>query len=185
MLKHIHLTSGMQWTFSKKPISREKVSVWMGLSGSGHIIGPFFYEGNLNGNAYLQMLNEEIIPRLFELYGDRVDHSWWMQDGAPCYRTNVIRNRFWEVFGNRIIGLGHTAEWPPRSPDLTPCDFFLWGYLKNKVYETPPTDPQDLLDRIGRHVAELSDHPEMIMNSMRGMRKRCKKCLEHDGGYWQ
>ena len=56
----------------KKNISREKVSVWMGLSG--HIIGPFFYEGNLNGNAYLQMLNEEIIPRLFELYGDRVDH---------------------------------------------------------------------------------------------------------------
>ena len=32
----------------KKPISQEKVSVWMGLSGSGHIIGPFFYEGNLN-----------------------------------------------------------------------------------------------------------------------------------------
>ena len=108
----------------KKPISREKVSVWMGLSGSGHIIGPFFYEGNLNGNAYLQMLIEKIIPRLFELYGDRVDHLWWMQDGAPCHRTNVVRNRLREVFGNRIIGLGHAVEWPPSSPDLTPCDFF-------------------------------------------------------------
>ena len=100
------------------------MSVWTGLSGSGHIIGPFFYEGNLNGNAYLQMLNEEIIPRLFELYGDRVDHLWWMQDGAPCHRTYVIRNRVREVFGNRIIGLGHAVEWPPRSPDLTPCYFF-------------------------------------------------------------
>ena len=50
----------------------------------------FSNEGNLNGNAYLQMLNEEIIPRLFEvLYGDRVDHLWWMQDGAPCHRTNM------------------------------------------------------------------------------------------------
>ena len=138
MLKHIHLTSGMQWTFSKKPISREKVSVWMGLSGSGHIIGPFFYEGNLNGNAYLQMLNEEIIPRLFELYGNRVDHLWWMQDEAPCYRTNVIRNRLREVFGNRIIGLGHTAEWPPRSPDLTPCDFFFCGAIwKTKSMKHP------------------------------------------------
>ena len=50
----------------------------------------------------------------------------------------------------------------PRSNTLR---FFLWGYLKNKIYETPPTDPQDLRDRIGRHVAEFSNHPEMIMNS--------------------
>ena len=82
-----------------------------------------------------------------------------MQDGAPCHRTNVVRKRLREVFGNRFIRLGHAGEWQPRSPDLTP--FFLWGYLKNKVYETPPTDLQDLRDRIGRHVAELSDHPEM------------------------
>ena len=117
----------------KKTISREKVSVWMGLSGSGHIIGPFFYEGNLNGNTYLQMLNEDVIPRLFELYGDRVDHLWWMQDGAPCHRTNVIRNRLREVFGNRIIGLGHAVEWPPRSPDLTPCDFFVRLFEKQSM----------------------------------------------------
>ena len=131
------------------------------------------------------MLNEEIIPRLFELYGNRVDHLSWMQDGAPSYRTNVVRNRLGEVFGNRIIGLGHAVEWPPRSSDLTPYDFFLWGYLKNKVYETPPNDLQDLRNSIGRHVAELSDHPEIIRNSMPGMRKRCQKCLQHDEGYWK
>jgi hypothetical protein len=27
--------------------------------------------------------------------------------------------------------------WPPRSPDATPCDFFLWGYVKVQVYVTP------------------------------------------------
>jgi len=53
------------------------------------------------------------------------------------------------------------------------------------TFQTPPIDPQDLRDRIGRHVAELSDHPEMIRNSMRGVRKHCQKCLEHDGGYWK
>ncbi|GBL83059.1 hypothetical protein AVEN_165291-1 [Araneus ventricosus] len=26
------------------------------------------------------------------------------------------------------------CSWPPRSPDLTPCDFFLWGYVKDRVY---------------------------------------------------
>jgi hypothetical protein len=23
---------------------------------------------------------------------------------------------------------------PPRSPDPTPCDFFMWGYVKDQVY---------------------------------------------------
>jgi len=27
--------------------------------------------------------------------------------------------------------------WPPRSPDATPCDFFLWGYVKDQVYAHP------------------------------------------------
>ena len=25
----------------------------------------------------------------------------------------------------------------PRSPDATPCDFFLWGYVKDQVYVPP------------------------------------------------
>ncbi|GBL93529.1 hypothetical protein AVEN_59716-1 [Araneus ventricosus] len=36
--------------------------------------------------------------------------------------------------------------WPPRLPDLTPCDFFLWGYVKEKVYvPTMPTTPQEFI----------------------------------------
>jgi hypothetical protein len=27
--------------------------------------------------------------------------------------------------------------WQPRSPDATPCDFFLWGYVKDQVYVPP------------------------------------------------
>ena len=58
---------------------------------------------------------------------------WWAQDGAPVHGLIEVRGRLNGVFGNdRVIGLGHNVEWPPRSPDLTPCDFFLWGYLKGK-----------------------------------------------------
>ena len=27
--------------------------------------------------------------------------------------------------------------WPPLSPHATPCDFFLWGYIKDQVYVPP------------------------------------------------
>jgi hypothetical protein len=39
-----------------------------------------------------------------------------------------------------IIGV-----WPPRSPDATPCDFFLWGFVKDQVYVPPlPTNISEL-----------------------------------------
>ena len=36
--------------------------------------------------------------------------------------------------------------WPPRSPDLTTCDYFLWGHLKITVYESNPHTIQELKD---------------------------------------
>ena len=80
--------------------------------------------------------------------------------------------------------MGHDVEWPPRSPDLTPCDFFLWGYLKNEVYKTLPTDLQELRDRIIQSATVLKNNPEMIKNAMRSMKKRCQKCLENGGVHY-
>jgi hypothetical protein len=43
----------------------------------------------------------------------------------------------------------HLLPWPPRSPDLTPCDFFLWGFVKDSVYVPPlPMSLKELRDRI-------------------------------------
>ncbi|CAF5082377.1 unnamed protein product, partial [Rotaria sp. Silwood1] len=39
-------------------------------------------------------------------------------------------------------------DWPARSPDLTPCDFFLWGYLKDIVFQNPPATIIELKQRI-------------------------------------
>jgi len=40
-------------------------------------------------------------------------------------------------------------RWPPRSPDLTPCDFFLWVFVKDTVFVPPlPANLQDLGNRI-------------------------------------
>jgi hypothetical protein len=39
--------------------------------------------------------------------------------------------------------------WPPRSPDLTPCDFTFWGFVKDTVFVPPlPADLQDLCNRV-------------------------------------
>jgi hypothetical protein len=57
-----------------------------------------------------------------------------------CRRVCMKPNN--STLSNRWIGrAGATDEewlkWPPRSPDLTPCDFFLWGYVKEQVFVPP------------------------------------------------
>jgi hypothetical protein len=42
----------------------------------------------------------------------------------------------------RWVGRGGPIAWPPRSPDLTPLDFLLWGYVKNIVYQVKMNDLQ-------------------------------------------
>ncbi|EFN64531.1 hypothetical protein EAG_07520, partial [Camponotus floridanus] len=56
------------------------------------------------------------------------------QDGHPAYTSILARIILNQKFPGRWIGLHGPQEWPPRSPDLTPMDFFMWGFLKNKVY---------------------------------------------------
>ena len=42
--------------------SRAKLTVWVGLCGNGVIVGPYFFDGNVDGIAYLQMLDEYVFP---------------------------------------------------------------------------------------------------------------------------
>ena len=58
---------------------------------------------------------------------------WWFQDAAGCHRHAGITARLTTLFGANIVALGRQIQWPARPPDLTPCDFFLWGYLKSRV----------------------------------------------------
>jgi hypothetical protein len=52
---------------------------------------------------------------------------------------------------SRCIGDSALIPWPPRSPDLTPCDFFLWGYVKDKVYMSPlPRNLHSLASQVTR-----------------------------------
>ncbi|CAI6344004.1 unnamed protein product [Macrosiphum euphorbiae] len=52
------------------------------------------------------------------------------QDGAPAHFSVQVRTFLNENFSG-WIGI---VDWPPRSPDLTPCDFALWGILKDRVF---------------------------------------------------
>ncbi|KAJ4433851.1 hypothetical protein ANN_16163 [Periplaneta americana] len=62
--------------------------------------------------------------------------------------TSVVRLAGNRKFPDRWIGRGGPIAWPPRSPDLNPLDFYLWGHLKSLVYSSPVPDLESLRNRI-------------------------------------
>jgi len=60
--------------------------------------------------------------------------NMFQQDGATCYTPHATIDILHERFESIIISRGGDVNWPPRSCDLTPLDFFLWGYLKSQIY---------------------------------------------------
>jgi hypothetical protein len=43
------------------------------------------------------------------------------------WRTTTVRSYLDETLPGQRIGRRGSVEYPPRSPDLTPLDFYLWG----------------------------------------------------------
>ena len=111
--------------------NRKKLTVWMGLVGNGTLTGPIFFRRNINGDQYLQMINDDVVPfidnniaRFWRQRNGQLRYAWWAQDGTPPHRRRAVTEHLAELFGHLVISLNHAVEWPPRSPDLTPLDFF-------------------------------------------------------------
>ncbi|GFV18537.1 uncharacterized protein TNCV_2871701 [Trichonephila clavipes] len=63
---------------------------------------------------------------------------WFQQDGATCHTARATIDLLKDTFGDRLISRFGPMNWPPRSCDLTPLDYFLWGYVQSLVYEDKP-----------------------------------------------
>jgi hypothetical protein len=83
-------------------------------------------------------------------------------------------------FDDRIISKN---LWTPRSPDFTPPDFFLWGYLKETVYKNRPRTLVDLKRNIEEAVKKIT--AETLLRVSRNMCQRVDLCLQENGEHFQ
>ncbi|GFV57058.1 uncharacterized protein TNCV_2931811 [Trichonephila clavipes] len=95
--------------------------------------------------------------------------------------TIDVRAHLQATFPGGWIGRGGPIAWPARSPDLSPLDFFLWGFLKGLVYETPVATPEDLVGRIVEAAGCVRDIPGIFEKVRCSMQRRCQACLDASG----
>ncbi|KAJ8955873.1 hypothetical protein NQ318_005421, partial [Aromia moschata] len=109
---------------------------------------------------------------------------FFQQDGCPAHHGVTVRNYFNSEFNERWIGRDGPILWPPRSPDLTILDFYLWGRLKQIVYREPlENDEEQLKTGIQNAVKSLSI--EEISNSFNEFRVRIEICAEKGGALFE
>ena len=118
----------------------QRVTTWYGFWAAG-IIEPYFFKNEagvavwVNGLRYWTMINEFLWPELKDI--DVVD-VYLQQDDATCHTSCKTICLSCGKFPGSVISRNGDYDWPPRWCDLTPLDFFLWGYVKDKVYADAP-----------------------------------------------
>ncbi|GFW81916.1 DUF4817 domain-containing protein [Trichonephila clavipes] len=98
------------------------------------------------------MITNFFIP---ELNNHDVQELWFQQDGATCHTARATIDLLKDTFGDRLISRFGPVNWPPRSCDLTPLDYFLWGYVKSLVYADKSQTLDHLEDNIRRVIADI------------------------------
>ncbi|GBN34165.1 hypothetical protein AVEN_24354-1 [Araneus ventricosus] len=79
-----------------------------------------------------------------------------MQDGAPPRIARPVRALLRAHFrDDRVNSRSFPTAWPPCSPVLNPCDFWLRGLLKDRIYGGSIRTLPELKASLTRHVAAI------------------------------
>ena len=126
------------------------------------------------------MLETFLEPKLEELSEEiNLGDIWFQQDGATAHTAQITMAKLRQMFPSRLVSRWGDVEWPPRSPDLSICDFFLWGYLKEKVFKHRPRNLEELKMHIQEEISAIP--PEMCRRAAENFRHRLQMCIDTAG----
>jgi len=150
--------------FQERVVKSQGVNVFIAVT-SERVYGPYYFDRNIDHAAYIELLDQQLLPDLLAT-GVRLDEMYFQQDGAPAHRHGASLHFLRQHFGNNLISLNTNFEWPPRSPDLTPLDYFVWGVVKYQVYQKPTRTLPELRQRIEDAVRTINAEVKLKLNGI-------------------
>ena len=163
---------------------RFSVNVWCAVLDD-QLIGPFILEGCLTGEAYLRFLQEEL-PQLFEdVPLDKQSRMYFQHDGDPPHSSRGFTNFLNYRFPGRWIGRCGPHHWPARSPDLSPLDYCVWGWMKELVYSEKLETRNALLGRILDAEDHIRNSQLKLLRATSVVHNRAAVCVAAGGGIFE
>jgi len=139
----------------------------------------------MTGDSYLQFLQNDLPEHPEDVPLDTKRHMCLQHDGSPIHCTRKVTQHLNNTYPNWWIGRGSLIHWPARSPDLTPLDFCLWGWLKREVYRTKVDTCADLVARINNACVRIKDRRHELRCATLSTLQRVHKCIEVGGGIFK
>ena len=124
------------------------------------------------------MLNEFLFTKIEE---EDIGDSWFQQDSATWHAVEATLDVLRPVFKDRTISSRADVVWPPRSYDLTPLDYYLWGAVKDKCYADKPETIDALKDSVREAIGEIQLHT--IDNELKNWTNRVGYCMASRGSH--
>ena len=129
---------------------------------------------------YLNLLREKVAPTL-QTRGVLSTENFIKYSAPPYGASSVKTFLFRTLVEDQMISRGCKIRWLPMSPNLTPIDFWLSGYLKSLVYRSTPFTPTELKAAF-QHIVSVI-HPDMLYSAVTGV-MTCFSCsLLYGGGH--
>ena len=136
--------------------------------------------GHCDWRSVRRMLEDFLLPQL-EHHQVPLQSLWFQQDGARPHTAASTLTLLQGAFPGKVISKGGSVQWPPRSPDLSLPDFFLWGLIKAKVYQTRVQSLRALKQRIRAAVRAV---PQATLKAaMDTLPLRARACLRQRGSH--
>lgn len=152
-----------------------KVMVWAGISARGRTGLVFFKKGDTVTSKVYQ---RDVLEGELRQAGPRIfgtDDWTLMQDGASAHTSKATDAWCME----NIPKFWNKSQWPAKSPDLNPCDFYLWGRLQAIVNSSPIPSVQALKQRLKKAYGALDD--DEVAAACRSVTRRLKQCIDSKG----
>uniref|UniRef100_A0A034VCE1 Mariner Mos1 transposase n=1 Tax=Bactrocera dorsalis TaxID=27457 RepID=A0A034VCE1_BACDO len=170
------VTGGETWCFQYYPMEKSNVKTMLicFYDSKGIVHKEFVPPGqNVNAVFYLKLLKRLVrrIRRVRPEYSE--DESWRL---LWSHRSTLVTDYLTK---NHILTINHS----PYSPDMAPCDFFLFGKMhlpmKGKRYADVEAVQKDCTDILAAIPADELKHSfDMLLD-------RAKSCIEAEGDYFE
>lgn len=106
----------------------------------------------VNGARYRAMITDYLVPEI-EVRG--LNDIWFQQNGATCHTAHETMDLLRGQCGEQMISRFGPINLPPISCHITSLDFFLWGYVKSKVYIAKPSTIDELKANITNIISQI------------------------------
>ena len=160
----------------------KKVMAWVGVVGNKVLPIHWFEEKKgVNGEAYLHLLVEDLWPAVKSTASRK--SLYFMQDGASPHTTGQVMEFLNQKFQGRVISRKADFEWPAKSPDLNPLDYWFWGHCEAEVMRTQPLTLDDLKEEVESFARTVL--ADTVERSIMNVNKRIKMYKSEKGGHFE